>query len=423
MLGSTARFSPTPVLVALRPRPHRKGHKGHFRIRRSEVDCVRRHAPSSCSRCESEVIAIGQVRRHQQTEFVEGGAVQVIEHQRPLMRCIRCGHRERAALPEEVQSYGAFGPRLRALMVTLVSGYRLSRRQVQRFLREVFCVRVSLGAVASNEKRMSQALGPVYQDALQAAQSSAQAHADETPWFTESKLNWLWVLATKQMSVFRIDAKRDTEAAKKLLGGFKGLLCSDDLGSYNTYDKARRQLCHAHLARHIQKHIDCAKNKRERKLAMKLSKLHRKIFRLWNLIRDGTIAAKERRIKMGHIEDAFTATLQKGAKSAHKRFANFCQRQLTRTPMLWRFVLYQSEPTNNTAERALRHAVIWRKTSFGTQSDHGNRFAERILTVHHCLRLQGRNMLSYLTRVLKACALRVPLPSLRPGSIIGAATR
>jgi transposase len=39
------------------------------------------------------------------------------------------------------------------------------------------------------------------------------------------------------------------------------------------------------------------------------------------------------------------------------------------------------EPTNNVAERALRPAVLWRKGSFGSNSEAGSRFAERLLSV------------------------------------------
>ncbi len=57
------------------------------------------------------------------------------------------------------------------------------------------------------------------------------------------------------------------------------------------------------------------------------------------------------------------------------------------------------EPTNNAAERALRRAVLWRRKSFGTQSETGSRFVERILTVVTSLRQQKRDVLKYLTAV------------------------
>ena len=65
---------------------------------------------------------------------------------------------------------------------------------------------------------------------------------------------------------------------------------------------------------------------------------------------------------------------------------------------LWTFVdRLDVEPTNNHAERELRAFVLWRKRSFGTQSDRGNRFAERIMTVVHSLRKQMQPVLPYLT--------------------------
>jgi transposase len=65
------------------------------------------------------------------------------------------------------------------------------------------------------------------------------------------------------------------------------------------------------------------------------------------------------------------------------------------------FKVLNVEPTNNAAERALRPAVIWRKTSFGTQGEHGQRFVARMLTIRATCRLQGRNFLEFLVDSLK----------------------
>ncbi|HEY3445470.1 MAG TPA: transposase, partial [Myxococcales bacterium] len=72
------------------------------------------------------------------------------------------------------------------------------------------------------------------------------------------------------------------------------------------------------------------------------------------------------------------------------------------------------EPTNNSAERAIRHAVMYRKTSFGTQSDGGSRFVERILTTIATLRQQNRNVLEFVTAAYQARLLRIQPPSLLP---------
>ena len=59
-------------------------------------------------------------------------------------------------------------------------------------------------------------------------------------------------------------------------------------------------------------------------------------------------------------------------------------------------------PTNNAVERALRHAVIWRRISGGTDSAQGSRFVERMLTVVATCRQQGRNVLEYMTPCFEA---------------------
>ena len=80
---------------------------------------------------------------------------------------------------------------------------------------------------------------------------------------------------------------------------------------------------------------------------------------------------------------------------------------------LWTFVRHEGvEPTNNAGERSLRHAVIWRKLSFGTQSPSGSRFVETMLTVIETCRQQGRNVFSFLTAALEAHLAHQPIPSL-----------
>src|SRR5262245_36938404 len=75
-----------------------------------------------------------------------------------------------------------------------------------------------------------------------------------------------------------------------------------------------------------------------------------------------------------------------------------CENLLKHEISLWTFVREEGvEPTNNNAERPLRRAVMWRRKSFGTQSESGSRFVGRILTVVTSLRQQGRAVLKYLT--------------------------
>jgi hypothetical protein len=72
------------------------------------------------------------------------------------------------------------------------------------------------------------------------------------------------------------------------------------------------------------------------------------------------------------------------------------------------------EPTHNTAERAIRPGVQWRKGSFGTQSEDGSRFVESMMTVVATLKQQQRNVLQYLTAAHEAALWSEAAPSLIP---------
>ena len=64
------------------------------------------------------------------------------------------------------------------------------------------------------------------------------------------------------------------------------------------------------------------------------------------------------------------------------------------------------------AERAQRHGVIWRKTSYGTDGAAGSRFVERRLTVVATCRQRGRAILDFLTACLRSRLDGTPAPSL-----------
>ena len=92
-----------------------------------------------------------------------------------------------------------------------------------------------------------------------------------------------------------------------------------------------------------------------------------------------------------------------------------CREILKRREALWTFVQVEGvEPTNNTAERAIRPGVQWRKGSFGTQSAEGSRFVESMMTVVATLKQQKRNVLAYLTAAHEAALRGEAAPSLLP---------
>src|SRR5262249_4493917 len=176
---------------------------------------------------------------------------------------------------------------------------------------------------------------------------------------------------------------------------------------------SRLQWCWAHLKRDFQALIDdpCATKKR---LGHDLMKPTKELFALWQKVRDGTISRRTFRRQMPPIRQRVDALLLRGYFNA--RTYHFCKELVEHSEYLWTFVdLEGVEPTNNAAEQALRHAVIWRKLSFGTQSKAGSRFVERLLTVIETCRRQKRDVYSWLIEAVHAHIHGKQVPSLLAG--------
>jgi hypothetical protein len=67
-------------------------------------------------------------------------------------------------------------------------------------------------------------------------------------------------------------------------------------------------------------------------------------------------------------------------------------------------------PTNNDAERALRHAVIARRISFATRTDEGSRFHAAALSVIETCRKRRVDPRAYACDLITAARKNAPLP-------------
>ena len=174
------------------------------------------------------------------------------------------------------------------------------------------------------------------------------------------------------------------------------------------YSQSRLQWCWAHLRRDFQALIDWG-NGKEKRLGHDLLRPTRKLFRLWARYRDGTLKRRGFQRLMKPVRQEIDALLLRGA------FAGIgMAKELSKHhDWLWTFLEVDGvEPTNNASERALRHAVIWRKLSFGTQSPQGSRFVETLLTVVETCRQQSRNVFAFVASAVEAHFAHQPAPSL-----------
>jgi len=301
---------------------------------------------------------------------------------------------------------------------------------VQGLLGELFGVELSVGSINQLRQESSTAVAAAVTAAHRYVQQQGQVNMDETSFAQGNNdgnnatghKGWLWVMVTPLVSYFAVFLSRSSLVCQQLLGEtFTGIIGSDRFSAYHHLSLASRQVCWAHLKRDLTQIA-------ERKgvagdLGQALLEQQRLLFEQWYRVRDGTLSRSAFAQVVQPSRERFGQLLREGAsyeiapkeKTPLAKTVRTCQQLLKIEPALWTFVTTEGiEPTNNAAERALRPAVIWRKNSFGSQSQAGSLFVSRMLTVATSLRAQNRSVLEYLVQACRASRQGLSAPSLLP---------
>lgn len=391
-----------------------KGHKKHTRalVPVEECDAVVECSPDSCRQCGGELEATdSDPLRHQVWELPVIKPI-VTEYQQHRGHCVRCGITTCGELPEGVPT-GQCGPRLAAFVGLLMGHFRQSKRRTSMFLEDLLNIPCSAGWTVKIGQIVSRALAAPYEQLRGELCKQPQLFVDESPTKQKHDKAWLWVAVAAKFAVFGIFLNRKRESLKKLIGDYSGIILNCDRAKMY-FDGKRLQWCWAHLKRDIQKLIDSSDNQVKR-LGHDLMRQQRLLFEQWRRYKDEEIAWSTFQTSVRPIRKEFNSLLLRGQFSENDRLIGFTDELYAHRDWLWTFTRVKGiEPTNNTAERALRPAVIYRKLSFGTQSENGSRYLERILTVSETCRLQNRSAYKYLIEAVKANFKNKNPPSLLP---------
>ncbi len=413
--------STDPIGVKRKPpeppsRKRRGGQKGHPRRMRAlvppeRVASVTDCKPPECRRCGHPLSGEdAEPRRHQVAELppIEP---EVHEYRLHRLCCPHCQTVSCGALPDGVPRT-SFGPRLHAALSVLTGAYRLSKRQVAQLCSDLLGLTISLGMIAKLERITADVLEHPVAELAEAVKTAEAANIDETGWRENGRKAWLWVVVTAVGVVFRVARSRAGAVARGLLGEQpKSIVISDRFPGYEWIDLKSRQICWAHLRRDMQAMIDRDGDGAE--VGRRLLWQSDKLFEAWHKVRDGTIRRSTFLQTVAWLRPMVRSSLERGSGCACPKTATTCGELLRLWDCLWTFTRVEGvEPTNNAAERALRHAVIWRRISGGTDSEVGSRFVERMLSVVATCRLQKRSVLEYLTQCHRARLLGVEAPPL-----------
>lgn len=392
---------PPPKSSSKLKRGGQPGHPKHERVLIPVEDCteiVPLHPPE-CRRCGEKLAGDDpNPVRHQVWELPRVEPL-VTEYQRHRRTCASCGITTCAELPPGVPE-GQSGPRLTAATGVLMAYFRQSKRKTAEAIRTLFHVPCSPALTVKQQDIVTAALKPCHDELKAALPKVTAASLDETGTKEGRRKAWIWTAVTGKFTLFLVRLTRGAEVAKELLGEpFGGVITTDRYNGYHWHKQ--RQFCWAHLMRDFQGLIDGGGD--GKRIGTELQRIGQELFRHWHRARDGTISRKTMRRNIGHLSGRMYQALENGQRCRHAPTVTLCNELFNRFDSLWTFRDHADvQPTNNAAERALRHAVIWRKLSFGTQSAGGSRFVETMLSVIETCRQQDRTVLDFITDAVAA---------------------
>jgi len=391
-----------------------EGHEGHIRamVSPEEVTEFRDIVPDACPHCGGKEFSENptSTEERQVTELPEIQP-EVIQFNIHTCTCMCCGKSVKAETPTEALS--AFGPRLKGFISLVTGDLGVTKRKVVS-LAGYLNIRISVGSVCNVHHLAGEILAGPYEDIRRHTLSQSALHADETSWYRGGKRQWLWIITGRESACFKIDPSRSSEAFQAIVGDSpqKPPLTTDRYSSYNSYE-GPRQHCWSHLDRDFEKISD--RDDVDGLIGQRLKEEADEVFSYWQYFRDGLLTRNELQAHMeAFVIPPVKALLRLGSagQGCAPKTRGTCMHMLLQFDCLWTYLYHEGvEPTNNLAERDLRPSVIQRKLSYGTQSDSGGAFLERMLTVVVTFKKQSKNIFDYLTECFRAHNRDGPIPS------------
>jgi len=375
---------PTPA-----SRPRKRRLHGYGR-RRMTPTARQVHAYAQCPHCATALRG-GTVKRTREVIEVVPGRVEVTAHVYVERRCPRCGGRwlPEPGLAGVVVGQGRLGVGLLALIATLREELRLPVERLQWYLAAVHGLSLSVGAIVGSLHTRAARAEPVVTRMRAAIRGSPVVHADETGWRQNGHNGYVWTVSTPTARTF-VWGGRDRGVLEGQIGAdYRGVLVSDFYVAYTSYD-GRHQYCWAHLLRDVDELVE--QHRQDATVRGWADAVH-------GLYRRATTAAVapdpagRRHRQEYEVELGALCTPYLGHPEAPQRV--LCERITTQLSALFVFVDDPAvPPTNNAAERSLRHLVTSRKISGGTRSPAGTATKMTLASLFGTWRLHRRDPLA-----------------------------
>jgi len=369
------------------------------------VECTR----ENCLHCGSSKIQLNEqpTETIQQAELPEVKAI-VTEYHLRRYRCEECGKTSTASLPLGIPD-SAFGPKLMGLLATLTGVLHVAKREAICLIKDLYGVDVGIGSVPNVEERVATALDPVYDRIHKfVIDHKFCTHFDETGWRDQGKRHFVWLAACQHAAVYKIDRHRSMAAFQRLIGQttWKAPAVTDRYAVYGSFEN--HQFCLAHLIREFKGYSE--REGPDKAIGFSIEKEFRLCCKIHREYREEKMSLAQRNQRLSARKRRVEYWLEDGMANGSDALSKLCESLLDDFEKLWMFTrIAGMDPTNNMAERDLRKLVIWRRKSYGTRSERGKKFVERITTVAQTIRKRAENVLHFVQQAVE-CFYSQTLP-------------
>jgi transposase len=365
-------------------------------------------APCTCPHCHGATdLSLGGSTTYIQEDIVLRPVTRVTSYIHQTAYCSGCRRQVFEKLEGEL-AFAPIGPEAKAAALFLRHEIKLPYRKVQQVMSTLFGLDFVPASSLGFEKRARKNGEPLYEDLIGKMRHSDIVHADETYWREDGRNVIVWYAGNENVAVFRIDAHRSAEAARKLLGErLEALLVTDAYASYNSIEVQGRQSCLAHLlrtAREIGQVLAAMKNPDAPSVRFCI-----RLARLLKLACAIEIPAgrKAREKLTGRLLGVLEPICKKPlayhkAETLRKRLIPGAREHSE----VFAFIRFDGPATNNHAERALRPLVIFRKVCMGTRSQQGSRNIGIFTSLTQTAKLQKASILDLFRNLLTGTAAK-----------------
>nr|QNO44239.1 hypothetical protein EKEPKFGC_00004 [Methanosarcinales archaeon ANME-2c ERB4] len=219
-----------------------------------EPDHIELHEVDQCDLCGAILTDI-EAEDHQRRQVfdIPPVKIEITEHQAEIKTGPHCKYTNTASFPPDVTALVQYGLRIKAMAVYQNNYQFVPLERIGDFFEDIYDHRPTEAIILRANATCAENIKPANDVIRELLINSHVVNFDETGLRVESKLNWLHVASTPNLTYYGVHPKRGKDAMDTIgiLSEFGGVAMHDHWKPYFNYTDVIHALCNAHHLRDL----------------------------------------------------------------------------------------------------------------------------------------------------------------------------